>query len=124
MEKMTDVELQIMNCIWSVENPVTPTEILSVLNERYDRGWTLQTLCTYLLRMAGKGYLKYQKQKRQTFYSALISKSDYFEQTAIEYSEFWGKGILKHMAATLIEANRITAEEIQELKDYLDKVEC
>ena len=58
MEKMTDVELQIMDCIWSIGADVSPSQVLTLLNERFHRGWTLQTLSTYMLRMAGKGYLK------------------------------------------------------------------
>ena len=57
MEKMTDVELQIMDCIWSIGTDVSPSQVLTLLNERFQRGWTLQTLSTYMLRMAGKGYL-------------------------------------------------------------------
>lgn len=55
MEKMTDVELQIMDCIWSIGTDVSPSQVLTLLNERFQRGWTLQTLSTYMLRMAGKG---------------------------------------------------------------------
>ncbi len=60
MEKMTDVELQIMDCIWSIGADVSPSQVLTLLNERFHRGWTLQTLSTYMLRMAGKVKLAYQ----------------------------------------------------------------
>ena len=63
MEKMTDVELQIMDCIWSIGTDVSPSQVLTLLNERFQRGWTLQTLSTYMLRMAGKGYLTYQRKR-------------------------------------------------------------
>ena len=46
MEKMTDVELQIMDCIWSIGADVSPSQVLTLLNERFHRGWTLQTLST------------------------------------------------------------------------------
>ena len=44
MEKMTDVELQIMDCIWSIGTDVSPSQVLTLLNERFQRGWTLQNV--------------------------------------------------------------------------------
>ncbi|MBQ8637715.1 MAG: BlaI/MecI/CopY family transcriptional regulator [Lachnospiraceae bacterium] len=122
MDKMTDVELQIMECIWFREVPVSPAEILSLLNERYGRNWTLQTLCTYLLRMAGKGYLKYQKNHRQTLYTPLISEEEYFEFATFDYTSFWGKGVLKRMAVGMVKRNQLSQEEVQDLRDYLDEL--
>ena len=114
MEKMTDVELQIMDCIWSIGTDVSPSQVLTLLNERFQRGWTLQTLSTYMLRMAGKGYLTYHP---------LITKDAYFEQTAVDYSKIWGKGVLKRMAAALIKENELSKDDIQDLKDYLDELD-
>lgn len=74
MEKMTDVELQIMECIWSIGADVSPSQVLTLLNERFHRGWTLQTLSTYMLRMAGKGYLTYQRKGRISIYHPLIAR--------------------------------------------------
>ena len=123
MEKMTDVELQIMDCIWSIGTDVSPSQVLTLLNERFHRGWTLQTLSTYMLRMAGKGYLTYQRKGRISIYHPLIAKDDYFERTAVEYSKIWGKGFLKRMTAALIKENELSAEEIQDLRDYLDELD-
>ena len=65
---MTDVELQIMDCIWSIGIRCFAIAGLTLLNERFQRGWTLQTLSTYMLRMAGKGYLTYQRKGRVSVY--------------------------------------------------------
>ena len=123
MEKMTDVELQIMECIWSIGADVSPSQVLTLLNERFHRGWTLQTLSTYMLRMAGKGYLTYQRKGRISIYHPLIAKDDYFERTAVDYSKIWGKGVLKRMTAALIKENELSAEDIQDLRDYLDELD-
>lgn len=121
MEKMTDVELQIMDCIWSIGTDVSPSQVLTLLNERFQRGWTLQTLSTYMLRMTGKGYLTYQRKGRVSVYHPLITKDAYFEQTAVDYLKIWGKGVLKRMAAALIKENELSKDDIQDLKDYLDE---
>lgn len=112
MEKMTDVELQIMDCIWSIGTDVSPSQVLTLLNERFQRGWTLQTLSTYMLRMAGKGYLTYQRKGRVSVYHPLITKDAYFEQTAVDYSKIWGKGVLKRMAPALIKENECCQKTI------------
>lgn len=95
----------------------------TLLNERFQRGWTLQTLSTYMLRMAGKGYLTYQRKGRVSVYHPLITKDAYFEQTAVDYSKIWGKGVLKRMAAALIKENELSKNDIQDLKDYLDELD-
>lgn len=123
MEKMTDVELQIMDCIWSIGTDVSPSQVLTVFNDRFHRGWTLQTLSTYMLRMAGKGYLTYERKNRMSVYHSMIDRDDYFERTAVDYSKIWGKGVLKRMAAALVKENELSAEDIQDLKDYLDDLD-
>ncbi|MBR3643313.1 MAG: BlaI/MecI/CopY family transcriptional regulator [Parasporobacterium sp.] len=123
MDKMTDVELQIMDCVWSMDSPISPTGVLGVLNERYDRNWALQTLCTYLFRMAGKGYLKYQRKGRMALYTPIITRQDYFEYLAMDMSHFWGKGVLKGMAAALYKNNALPQEDVDELRAYLNEIE-
>ena len=54
-------------------------------------------------------------------YHPLITKDAYFEQTAVDYSKIWGKGVLKRMAAALIKENELSKDDIQDLKDYLDE---
>ncbi len=120
MEKMTDVELQIMDCVWSMEPPVSPSMVLGILNERYERNWALQTLCTYLFRMAGKGYLRYQHKGRMALYIPIITREEYFEFLAMDLSRFWGKGVLRNMAAALKKNNALSGEEIDELKQYFE----
>ena len=39
---MTDVELQIMDCIWSIGTDVSPSQVLTLLNERFQRGWSFK----------------------------------------------------------------------------------
>ena len=46
-----------------------------------------------------------------------------FEQTAVDYSKIWGKGVLKRMAAALIKENELSKDDIQDLKDYLDELD-
>ena len=72
-------------------------------------------------RQAGKGYLTYQRKGRVSVYHPLITKDAYFEQTAVDYSKIWGKGVLKRMAAALIKENELSKDDIQDLKDYLDE---
>ena len=101
---------------------VSPSQVLTLLNERFQRGWTLQTLSTlHASHGTGKGYLTYQRKGRVSVYHPLITKDAYFEQTAVDYSKIWGKGVLKRMAAALIKENELSKDDIQDLKDYLDE---
>ena len=76
-----------------------------------------------VLVMAGKGYLTYQRKGRISIYHPLIAKDNYFERTAVDYSKIWGKGVLKRMTAALIKENELSAEDIQDLRDYLDELD-
>ena len=64
MKKMTDVELQIMDCIWSIGTDVSPSQVLTLLNERFSTRMDaskryLPTCFAWL----GKGYLTYQRKR-------------------------------------------------------------
>ncbi len=122
MDKLTNLELEIMQCVWAKNGIATPAEVVKMFNSNYGREWTLQTVCTYMMRMAGKNYLHYEKKNRLAVYTAQISETDYFNNLSADYSKSWGKGVLKRMAVALIEQNKITDDEIQDLKAYLDEL--
>jgi len=74
-KKLTDLELQIMQVIWSSDPvPVSVEEIQEVLREDDDKELALASVRTMLGILQGKDYVAREKEGRRYYYRATVDK--------------------------------------------------
>ncbi len=116
--QITDAEYSVMKVLWEAE-PCTSAQIVKMVSEKQD--WNDKTIRTLINRLVAKNAVKAEKTNSKAFlYSSLISEKDY---KANENTSFLNKlygGSVKLMLASLVENNRLSKEEIQNLKDILE----
>ncbi len=116
--QISDAEYSVMKVIWEKE-PCTSAEIVEKVLTEQD--WNDKTIRTLINRLVGKKAVKAEKTGSKAFiYSSLISEKDY---KAGENTSFLNKlygGSVKLMLASLVENNKLSSEEIQNLKDILE----
>lgn len=98
---LSDGELDILECVWNAPKELTQTEITRSVNEFTGKELKVVTISTYIKRIMWKGYLNKNVKDGSRFptYSAAVSKEEYFERTAKNFIERWGKDAVKKMAA-------------------------
>ncbi len=116
---LPDSELDIMLAVWHAEGPATAPVILETL----ERPLTASALHSYLKRLEEKGYLRCEKDGRVNRYTALIPEEKYRRQAGGAVLEKLYDGSLKTFAAALWDGGRLSASQINELRDYLDQLE-
>lgn len=121
MKKLTDTELEIMKIIWKYSKPLTSNEILAEIKEEHP--WKLASLMTVLARMADKGYVYCDRSTRTNYYTALISENEYQVTESENFLERLFNRSAKNFIASLYQGEKMSEEEIQELKEYLDSLE-
>lgn len=123
MERLTESELQIMKCIWDANEQLALSSILKRTNERFQKNWKPQTASTFVARLVQKGFLRLDRSVRYYSYEVLIPEIEYLKKTVLDFSDFWGEGVVNTFVATLIENQKITDEEAKLLSDMLDQMQ-
>jgi len=118
-EKISDSELEIMRVLWEAGKPLPITDIRIALQER--KGWEPTTTKTLVQRLCNKQVLA-QEKRNVFYYRPLISQQDYNKWATEELIHKVYKGSARNLVAALVQSDRLSAGDIQELRDFF-KVE-
>lgn len=116
--KLPDAELEVMQAIWACTPPVSRADIDAILKDTHPMVPT--TLLTLLSRLAEKGYIRIEKVSRSASYYPLVSKQEYLAEQGSRFFRKLCGGNLSTFATALCDSG-LTKEEIQELKDLLER---
>lgn len=114
-----DAELEIMKVIWNAKAPVTS---LDIGKEVEDKGWKKTTIATFLTRLAEKGALSAEKQGKLYYYSPLISEKEYRKSRTGNLIQTLYNGSVKEFAVSLFEEQKLSEEDIRELKAIFEEM--
>ena len=120
-KKLGEAELEIMQVIWDSGYPVTSNYILKELQGR--RKWQLSTLMTSLTRLSDKGFVSCDRSTGSNLYTALISENEYKAGASRHFLEKLYNNSIRNMVATLYSNQTIKDSDIEELRNFLDKLE-
>ena len=121
LKKLGEAELEIMQVIWNSENPVTSNYILKELQGR--RKWQLSTLMTSLARLSDKGFVSCDRSTGSNLYTSVISENEYKAGASRHFLEKLYNNSIQNMVATLYSDKAIKDSDIEELRNFLDKLE-
>lgn len=120
-KKLGEAELEIMQVIWNSENPVTSNYILNELKEH--RKWQLSTLMTSLKRLSDKGFVSCDRSTGNNLYSFLIPENEYKTHESKNFLKKLYNNSIQNMVATLYNNKAVKSSDIEELREFLDKLE-
>lgn len=121
IKKLGEAELEIMQVIWNNRNPVTSNYILKELQGR--RKWQLSTLMTSLARLSDKGFVSCDRSTGSNLYTPVISENEYKAGASRHFLEKLYNNSIQNMVATLYSNKAIKDSDIEELRNFLDKLE-
>lgn len=120
-KKLGEAELEIMQVIWDSGSPVTSNYILKELQGL--RKWQLSTLMTSLTRLADKGFVNCDRSTGGNLYTAIIPENEYKAGASKHFLEKLYNNSIQNMIATLYSNKEIKASDVEELRNFLDKLE-
>ncbi len=121
LKKLGEAELEIMQVIWNSGNPIPSNYILKALQGR--RKWQLSTLMTSLSRLFDKGFVSCDRSTGSNLYTAVISENEYKTGASRNFLERLYNNSIQNMVATLYNNKAIKDSDIEELRNFLDKLE-
>lgn len=121
VQKLSDTEMELMEVIWECDPPVTSTELLRIFAER-GKEWKAQTISTFLSRLVDKGALSIVKrQGRTNSYAPVLSQEEYKLQETQSILNNLYQGSVKNLISALYDGDRLSDEDIAELKQWFSR---
>ena len=117
--EISEAEYQIMKVIWAENVPISTNEVVEKLEST--TSWKPKTIHTLLSRLVKKGALQYEKRGRVFVYSPIVKESDILEIENDNFLNRFYDGTLNSMVVHLLEQDKLSNDDIAQLKRILDK---
>ena len=114
---ITDSEYTIMKILWSSQEKRTVADVVKALD---DQRWTPSTVSTFLQRLLKKDVVGCEKRGKTNLYYPLLDQGDYHLQETETFLDKVYKGSVKNMVAALYENQKLSQEDISDLKKLFD----
>lgn len=112
--KVSDSELKLLNALWRAGKPLKLSELRKAVTAA--TGWEGAMVKTLLYRLVDKGVVA--SEKRESFYfTPNISERDYHRYATRTFTDKLFGGSVKGLVASLMDTNRLSDEEILELRE-------
>ncbi|TCW53020.1 BlaI family penicillinase repressor [Bacillus thuringiensis] len=119
LPKISEAELEVMKVLWATKNSLTANEVIQCLEETND--WNPKTVRTLLNRLVKKKAISSNQEKGKLYtYTPLFSQDNYLQiETKSFLKRFYGVA-LKPLLVNFIKEEKLSLEEINELREILD----
>ena len=116
LPQISEAEYEVMKVIWS-KAPISTNEVTDCLSEATER--SPKTIQTLLKRLVQKGAITYEKKSRVFVYTPLVAKEDNLSQESEHFLNRFYNGNLTSLVANYMKDERISQEELEELRGLL-----
>ena len=118
LPQISEAEYEVMKIVWK-NTPVSTNEVTETLTSTTD--WSPKTIQTMLKRLVNKGALTYVKEGRVFVYTPLVEEDEYISQKSSSFLSRYYDGELTSMVSAYLENDRLSDDEISELRSLLDR---
>lgn len=123
MTTLTQSEYEVMDILWSADRDLKRTEILPLVEQKFEKKWKIQTLSTYLAHLVEKGVLRYYREGVHFYYQVLIPRSAYKEYETNRFLDFWYDSSVKDLLSGLVSTTKIDDEEREKIERLLNELD-
>jgi|SRR5437867_1166807 len=116
LPRITEAELVVMKVVWE-KAPVTANQVVEALERQ--QHWKPKTIHTLLRRLVQKGGLTFDKKGREHHFRPLVDAAEYTHAASRSFLSRFFNGEIAPFLACFLEREKLTREEIAELKRIL-----
>jgi BlaI family penicillinase repressor len=114
--QISEAEYEVMKIIWE-HSPISTNDIVELLSKT--KTWSPKTIQTMMIRLEKKGAIRHEKRSRLYIYSPVVCKDDYVDMESRSFLNRFYNGTLKSMVTSFLENDKISEDDIKELKELL-----
>ena len=119
-KELTPAEVLVMKCIWDNTQDMVLSEVVAIVNDRYNKDWKPQTVSTYLAHLVQKNFLKMERNGKIYTYHPLVEEADYRDKEMNAFVKFWGCGSPSEFLSAFFKKNQVEEQELDNLKKLID----
>ena len=120
MKVLSEAEWNIMESLWE-SSPKVGSQITADMAVR--TGWSRRTTLTMLKRMCEKGLIACEEKGRMRAYIPLIARDTAVKRETESFLKRVYHGSISMLVSCFVEKQRLSREELAELREILDKAE-
>lgn len=120
MKALSEAEWNIMESLWE-DSPKVGSQITADMAVR--TGWSRSTTLTMLKRMSEKGLIACENNGRMRTYIPLIERETAVKKETESFLKRVYHGSISMLVSGFVERQRLSQEELAELREILDKAE-
>ena len=120
LPRPTDAELEILKVLWR-RGPCTVREVFDSLSESKQTGYT--TVLKLMQIMAEKGLVRRDESERAHRYEAALAEEETQRQLVGDLLRRAFDGSAKRLVVQALSAERASADELEEIRRLLDRLE-
>ncbi len=119
--RISETEWEVMKVVWA-QAPCSASQVIEALRIT-DASWHPRTVKAFLNRLVRKKALGFSKEGRAYVYRPLVRREDCVDAASESFLERVFGGSLKPMLAHFVEREKLSADEIRELRRILKNPE-
>ena len=120
---LTKCERKVIKVIWESEELLTIREIAARVNEKFECGWHLQTVSSFLGHLVRKGYLSMTRSGRAFIYTPLVSEEEDRTKQFTQMLDFWCDGQADEFLKSLLKDRTLTEEEKMNMRKIINDLD-
>ena len=119
--ELSPCESLIMKIVWDAPQDIAVQDVITQLNERFQKDYARTTVVTFLGKMADKGYLNTYRKGRQAFVHPICDEAVYTCGIIKHDADFWFDGKPSALLESLLEKRKLTKEEASKIEELIKK---
>jgi BlaI family penicillinase repressor len=117
LPQISDAEWAVMKVVWN-QSPLTTNQVVQALENKTD--WKPKTIHTLLSRLVRKGALAFEKKGREYLFRPLVEARECVHAASRSFLSRVFDGEVAPFLACFLERQKLSREEIAELRRILD----
>jgi BlaI family transcriptional regulator, penicillinase repressor len=117
--KISEAEWEVMKIVWSKSSPCTANDIVDALTDVTD--WKPNTIKTLINRLVKKKALGYKEEGRLYLYYSMVTQAESIKSETKSFVKRVFGGALQPMLVTFLQEEKLSADEIEELKRIIEE---
>lgn len=119
-DKVSSAEFKILEILW-INSPLTGSQIVDALSTK--ESWHPRTIKSLINRLLKKKIISHKVEGNHYLYYPLLKQNEYLKKTSRNFIQRLFGGKISPLVAHFAKHEKISKEDIQELKNILEKLE-
>lgn len=117
---ISTAEHKVLEVIWE-RSPISASQIINALADC--ESWSDRTIKSLISRLVKKKVISYKQENNRYFYYPVLKKDDYLQTASLSFIQRLFGGKISPLIANFAKTEKISKEEIKELKAILRELE-